>query len=119
MMEDARQKSPGGEVVPAATCNRFATRVVENILYEYSGLDEVAVFYVTDDDGVDKLVAFIVSSKPEITEEDISNFLIQSGQLDMKSLPQVIKFVPKIPKSPSGKVLRLRLLEGLGPEEEK
>lgn len=117
MVEDQKQKFPEGGATPAA-CHRFSTRVVENVLYEHEGLDEVAVFYVTDNDGVDKLVAFIVLRNPELTETEIMDFLVQSGQLDSKSLPQIIKIVPKIPKSPSGKVLRLRLLDGLGPEEE-
>ncbi|WP_347488001.1 class I adenylate-forming enzyme family protein [Desulfoscipio sp. XC116] len=99
----------GSEASPVI--NRFMFRQVENVLYEHSAVDEVAVINAPGKDGGECLVAYIVLRVDGITEADIFTFMKQSNQLTDDNLPQVIKFVPRIPKSPSGKVLKMKLLE--------
>lgn len=108
-MERNPQKSINGETPRVA--NRFLLRQIENILYEHSGIEEVAVVCNASEDGKERLIAFIVPRFSELTEEKIIDFLQQKNELEPESLPQVVKFVSRIPKSPSGKVLKLRLFE--------
>jgi len=103
-------KNPVGSETPPVV-SRFLLRQIENILYEHSGVDEVAVICTAREEGPDKLMAFIVPRHPGLTEAEILDFLKQSAELDPANLPRAVKFVPRIPKSPSGKVLKLRLLE--------
>lgn len=99
-------------ITPSAA-SRFDLRQVENILYEHSGVDEVTVLCITGDDSVNtNIVAFIVPREPGMTEEGIFSYLKQSGLLQSDQMPGEIRFVPRIPKSPSGKVLKMKLLEG-------
>lgn len=102
-------QTTGGEVSPVI--NRFLFRQVENLLYEHSAVDEVAVINVPGQDGKECLVAFIVPRAHDVTETEILTFMQQSNQLAAENLPRLIKFVPRIPKSPSGKVLKMKLLE--------
>lgn len=98
-----------GDVSPVI--NRFMFRQVENLLYEHSAVDEVAVINAPGQDGKECLVAFIVPRVEGVTETEIITFMQQSNQLAVENLPRLIKFVPRIPKSPSGKVLKMKLLE--------
>lgn len=114
-MEQNQKCNPVEGVASPIASHRFTMRQVENVLYEHPGVDEVAVFFVTCDNGEEELVAFVVPRTPELTETEIMDFLMQSGQLGTESMPRAVKLVPRIPKSPSGKVLKLRLLEGICP----
>ncbi|HBX23845.1 MAG TPA: hypothetical protein DEF34_09490 [Desulfotomaculum sp.] len=103
---------PDSGITPVAA-SRFNLRQVENILYEHTGVDEVAVLCIADDESENKnIVAFIVPREPGMTEEAIFKYLEQSGLLQTEQLPGEVKFVSRIPKSPSGKVLKMKLLEG-------
>ncbi|TYO97980.1 AMP-binding enzyme [Desulfallas thermosapovorans] len=98
-----------GDVSPVI--NRFMFRQVENLLYEHPAVDEVAVIYAPGQDGKECLVAFIVPRADNVTETEILAFMQQSNQLAAENLPRLVKFIPRIPKSPSGKVLKMKLLE--------
>lgn len=111
-MEDNQRLNPQENVSPVAS-HRFAMRQLENALYEHSGVEEVAAFFIPEEKGHETLVAFIVPRDSALTEEAVIKFLTQSGQLEQDNLPGAVKFVPRIPKSPSGKVLKLRLLEDI------
>lgn len=111
-MQNNKFEKPKKDISPAAA-SRFDLRQVENVLYEHRGIEEVAVLCISDDETHKKsIVAFIVPREPGLTEEGIYNFLVQSGNLTPDQLPGEVKFVPRIPKSPSGKVLKMKLLEG-------
>lgn len=102
-----------GKSVSPSIASRFNLRRVENILYDHTGVEEVAVLCISEEDTENKnVVAFIVPREPGLTEEGIFQYLRQNGQLDDAQLPGEVKFVPRIPKSPSGKVLKMKLLEG-------
>jgi len=106
-----KHSQPGIGITPSDT-NRSDLRQMENILYEHSGVEEVAVLCVADDTSESQnTVAFIVAREPGMTKESIFDYLKQSGLLQNEQLPGEIRFVPRIPKSPSGKVLKMQLLE--------
>ncbi len=104
-----RDTTTGGMTL--APGSRSILRQVENVLYEHDGIEEVSVLYVTDENDKESLVAFVVPRNDRVTEEEIMQFLQDSGQLEPDIMPRLVKFVPKIPKSPSGKVLKIKLLE--------
>jgi len=111
-LEQNKHSQPDIGITPSAA-SRFNLRQVENILYEHSGVDEVAVLCIADDASENKnIVAFIVPREPGMTEEGVFDYLKQSGLLQTEQLPGEVRFVPRIPKSPSGKVLKMKLLEG-------
>lgn len=85
----------GGEASPVF--NRLMFRQVENVLYEHSAVDEVAVINAPGQDGEECLVAFIVPRVEDITEAELFAFMKQSNQLQANNLPRIIKFVPRIP----------------------
>lgn len=92
---------------------RFFMRQVENVLYDHPGVDEAAVFFIQNESiPKGQLVIFIVSHMPELKDTDILDFLKKSNQLEPEKVPQYVKFVSRIPKSPSGKVLTYNLLDG-------
>jgi len=111
MVENQKRNPAGGESSPF-TSNRFTMRQVENVLYEHAGIEEVAAFFVSEEEQQEeKLIAFVVLRDSSITEEQLMDFLKQSPELEPGYTPSAIRIVPRIPKSPSGKVLKLRLLE--------
>ncbi|SFH17885.1 AMP-binding enzyme C-terminal domain-containing protein [Desulfotomaculum arcticum] len=112
-MEDNQRLNPQENDFSPVASHRFAMRQLENALYEHSDVEEVAAFFIPEEKGHETLVAFIVPRDDDLTEEAIMQFLTQSGQLEQENLPGAVKFVPRIPKSPSGKVLKLRLLEDI------
>ena len=112
-MTQSHHLNQAGKSMPAATASRFNLRQVENILYEHKGIDEVAVICIPDEETENKsIVAFVVPKEPGLSQESIFKFLEQNGHLDSNQLPGEVKFVPRIPKSHSGKVLKMKLLEG-------
>ena len=112
-MEDNQRLNPQENELSPVASHRFAMRQLENALYEHSSVEEVAAFFIPEEKGHEILVAFIVPRDSALTEEAVMKFLTQGGQLEQENLPGAVKFVPRIPKSPSGKVLKLRLFENI------
>ncbi|MTI86102.1 MAG: hypothetical protein FH756_19935 [Firmicutes bacterium] len=90
---------------------RYLLRQVENVLYEHPDVIEVSVLFAPSKNEKEVLTAFIVSQAPDLTEEQIHTFLQQSGDLSQEELPRQYRMVPEIPKTLSGKVLKLKLIE--------
>ena len=112
-MVQNKNGQPDIEITPS-DISRFDMRQMENILYEHPGVDEVAVLYVGDDTSENKnVVVFIAPREPGMTKELVFDYLKQRGLRQSKQLPGEIRFVQHIPKTPSGKVLKMKLLESL------
>jgi acyl-CoA synthetase (AMP-forming)/AMP-acid ligase II len=90
---------------------RYLLRKVENVLFEHPGIEEVSVLFAPDKYEKEVLTAFIVARDKNLTEEDICTFLQQRGCLSAEEIPRRYKMVPEIPKTPSGKVLKLKLFD--------
>lgn len=95
----------------SSVINRCMFRQIEDLLYEHPAVDEVAVLNILDQEGQEFLAAFIVPRTEQLTEAEILAFISQNNQLENTPLLRAVKLVARIPKTPSGKVLRNQLLE--------
>jgi long-chain acyl-CoA synthetase len=80
---------------------------IEEVIVELDGVVEVGVVGVPDDKTGEAVKAFIVSSDPGLTAEAVAAHCRDS--LTNYKRPKHIQFVPELPKSPVGKVLRRSL----------
>jgi len=95
-------KYKGFQVAPAE---------LEAALVAHPKIQDAAVIGKLDEEAGEVPVAFIIALDPAPSEADIKNF-IASTLSHYKQLHHVY-FVDKIPKSPSGKILRRLLRQGL------
>lgn len=86
---------------------------VERVLLEHSQVSDAAVVGLPDDRWGEKVVAFIVPGAFQVDTNKLEQFCITSPSLPMFMRPKQFIFVKDIPKSPTGKILRSRLREGL------
>ncbi len=83
---------------------------IESILSLHPGVSEVAVAGLPDERLGQKVAAFIKRKAP-LSALEIEDFCRHSGLADYKR-PRRIVFVAEIPRSPVGKLLRRKLVEG-------
>jgi 2-furoate---CoA ligase len=81
---------------------------VEDVLARAPGVREVAVVGAPDDRWGQRVVAYVVADEG-VTEADLDAHCVASPALARFKRPREYHFVPELPKSPSGKILR-RLL---------
>jgi long-chain acyl-CoA synthetase len=81
---------------------------IEEVIYHYPGVSEVAVVGVADESLGEVTIAF-VALKPGVVvaEEDIIARCKQ--ELAYYKVPASIRFLPELPKGPTGKILRREL----------
>lgn len=78
---------------------------VENILYRYPAVKEVAVIGVPDPYWVERVHALVVLKKnAQAAEEDIINFCKEC--IAHYKAPRTVEFVESLPKNPQGKILK-------------
>ena len=77
---------------------------VEAVLSEKKGITDSAVVGVPDDEVGEIVVAFVVSTDPALTEDDVRQHCRES--LTGYKVPRLVLFRKDLPKSPVGKVLR-------------
>jgi long-chain acyl-CoA synthetase len=92
-------------------------REVERVILEFPGIDEAAVVAIPDSAQGSEVKAFIVL---KIDERPDSQALMQFclSHLPMYKCPKFIEYVEKLPKSPTGRVLK-RLLKQNGATRNK
>ena len=83
---------------------------VEDVLARAPGVREVAVFGIPDERWGQKVVACVVAEEG-VTAESLDAFCLESDRLARFKRPREYRFVPELPKSPSGKILRRLLRE--------
>ena len=83
---------------------------VEDVLARAPGVREVAVVGASDDRLGQRVVACIVADDG-VTAEELDAYCLASGTLARFKRPREYRFVPELPKSPSGKILRRMLRE--------
>jgi 2-furoate---CoA ligase len=81
---------------------------VEDVLSRAPGVNEVAVVGEPDDRWGQRVVAFVVTDEG-VTSEQLDAYCLASDTLARFKRPREYRFVPELPKSASGKILR-RLL---------
>jgi long-chain acyl-CoA synthetase len=82
---------------------------IEEVIVELPGVVEVGVVGVPDEKTGEAVKAFVVSSDPGLTAETVKAHCRDS--LTNYKRPRFVEFVPELPKSPVGKVLRRELRE--------
>ena len=83
---------------------------IENILSLNNNVIEVAVVGLPDEKWGQKICAFI-KRLGSIENNELNKFCLESGMANFKR-PKEYIFVKEIPKSPTGKILRRKLLSG-------
>jgi len=90
-----------------------ASREVEEVLYRYPGIEEVAVIGLPDPKWIEIVAAVIVPKKgSSLTEKEIIAHCKE--HLAGFKCPKKIVIAEKLPKNPSGKILKQELKEELG-----
>ena len=85
----------------------IASSEVERVLYEHDSVVEVAVVGRPDDRWGEVPVAFVVSSSPATTTEELIEHC--RPQLARFKVPRDVVLVDALPRNPSGKVLKREL----------
>lgn len=86
---------------------------IENVLFNYEGVEEAAVLGESDEEWGETVAAFIVSNE-SVTAAELDAFLLDSNRLADFKRPRTYYFVDELPKNPSGKVQKFKLREGRG-----
>ena len=81
---------------------------VEDVLSRAPGVGEAAVVAAPDDRWGQRVVAYVVADG-DVTAEGLDAFCLASDALARFKRPREYRFVPELPKSPSGKILRRML----------
>ena len=87
-----------------------ASREVEEVLYQYPGVEEVAVIGLPDPKWIE-IVAAVVVPKTGKTLDDKQIIAFCRDHLAGFKCPKKIVVVDKLPKNPSGKILKRELKE--------
>lgn len=77
---------------------------VEDALAGHEQVDEVGVIGIPDEKSTERVIAYVVSTNPSLTEEELITFSRES--LTSYKVPKEIYFVKELPKSNVGKILR-------------
>jgi 2-furoate---CoA ligase len=83
---------------------------VEDVLSHAPGVREVAVVGAPDDRWGQRVVACVVADEG-VTADELDAFCLAADSLARFKRPREYRFVPELPKSPSGKILRRMLRE--------
>ena len=89
--------------------NHLYPTELENIIQKHPGVAECAVLGLPHPEVQELVAALVVKAKDGVTEEDIMDWVKQSGVEDYKHIRGGVKFVKSIPKNATGKILRLEL----------
>lgn len=92
----------------------IAPREIDEVLLRHPAvLDAAAVGMADPHYGQDILACVVVRPGQALEEATLRDFCF--GQLGRYKTPRVFRFVSTLPRGPSGKVQRLKLLDGLAP----
>ena len=86
---------------------------VEELLARHPDVRDVAVVGEPDERWGERVVAFVVPARGELTTEAIDRYCRESGALASFKRPRRVVFVADIPKTASGKILRRVLRDNL------
>jgi malonyl-CoA/methylmalonyl-CoA synthetase len=90
-------------------------REVEEVLEGCSSIAEVAVVGLPDEEFGEQVVAAVVRDLPELTEEEVRDFL--EDKLANYKKPRRVVFVEELPRNTMGKVLKHKVREGLAEQK--
>lgn len=88
-------------------------REVEDVLYNHSGILDVAVIGEPDEKWGEKVTAIVVKKDPNVTESDLEQFCENSERLAGYKRPRRYLFVDQLPRNASGKIQKFLLRKEL------
>lgn len=88
----------------------YLLRRVEAIMYEHSGVLDVAAIFVSGQDNQETLFAYVVPAEEGVAEQDLTEFLSSKLTLNPGISTPEVRLVSSIPKTASGKVHKLKLI---------
>lgn len=97
----------------ATGSGQLLIRKVEDAIYRHPGVDEVAAVFLPGIDGKYDLAAFVVPADSTLSPGIIKHFVETSGHLSADELPRRYHLVPEIPKTPSGKCQKQKLVQSV------
>jgi len=80
---------------------------IEHVVYTHPDVIECAVIGRPDEKSGEKVYLYVVSSNPELTEQEMRDFC--RTQLTGYKVPKVVRLLAELPKSNVGKILRREL----------
>ena len=84
-------------------------REVEDVIAKMSGVNEVAVIGVDDEEFGQRLKAYVVTGSGGPSEDDIKNKV--KSDLARYKVPREVEFLDELPRNATGKVLKKELKE--------
>jgi hypothetical protein len=91
---------------------KVAPREVEEVLLDYSAVQQAVAFAMPDEQMGEEVAAAVVLRQPGVTEAELRQFAAE--RLAHFKVPCRILILPDIPKGPTGKIQRVGLAEKLG-----
>lgn len=88
-------------------------REVEDVLHSHPGVLDVAVVGQPDDRWGETVTAFVVKKDPNVTEQELDEFCINSNQLANYKRPRKYLFCEALPRNASGKIQKFVLRKQL------
>jgi long-chain acyl-CoA synthetase len=88
-------------------------REVEDVLYEHSGVLDVAVVGQPDDHWGETVTAFVVKKDPNVTEAELDEWCKTSDKLANYKRPRKYVFCEALPRNASGKIQKFILRKQL------
>ncbi len=85
-------------------------RQIEAVLYQHPVVTDAAVDFVNDKKGRPVLVAYVAPSVAELTPEALADFISRCPEISRDEQPERYLMVPAIPRTPSGKLQRQKLI---------
>ncbi len=80
-------------------------REIEEVLYQFAGVKEVAVIGVPDPRKGEQPIAFVAAAEGVVLEEKAVLQFVRQNLADYK-VPKQIVFMPALPRNPTGKILK-------------
>jgi acyl-CoA synthetase (AMP-forming)/AMP-acid ligase II len=112
-----QEKSLGYIPDEATGSGQFLIRKVEEVIYRHPGVNEVAAVFLPGIDGKFDLAAFVVPADISLTPQILKHFVEGSGLLSPEEFPGRYHMVPEIPRTPSGKCQKQKLVQSLVGED--
>jgi long-chain acyl-CoA synthetase len=88
--------------------NNVYPREIEEVIYQFPGIQEAAVIGVPDPRKGEQPVAFVAAAEGQTLDEGALSQFIRSKLADYK-VPKRIVFMPALPRNATGKILKIAL----------
>lgn len=108
-----QEKSLGYIPDEATGSGQFLIRKVEEVIYRHPGVNEVAAVFLPGLDDKFDLAVFVVPADISLTPQILKHFVEGSGLLSPEEFPGRYHMVPEIPRTPSGKCQKQKLVKSL------